>query len=114
MEIQFIQKLYETANDETAETQDRDDARNYLLEHEDEIVAAFLVLPEMPRSRGGNLMFPTYETAFARNCLDKTSEWNSELGRWVSDPASIPDEDDRIGNCLFRQKVAARSLEAKF
>jgi hypothetical protein len=114
MDTALIEQLYAVANDDTAESKDRDDARNYLSEHEAEIVATFLVLPEMPRSKDGGLMFPDYEKLHFRNCLDATHNWNSELGRMQADMSSIPAEADKIGSCLFRWRAArkAQALEA--
>jgi hypothetical protein len=104
MDLQFVQALYQKSTDSNALPEDRNDARNYLSEHEAEIVNAILLLPEMCRYNGKR--YESYDSVFYRNCLDAGQKWAADPdghgGMYSADLTTIPDESDKIGNLLFR------------
>jgi hypothetical protein len=105
MDFATVQTLYELSRDETADPKDRSDAAEHLASHEAEIIEGCLNLPEMKRE-DESLRFPDYARLRNRNILDAGHKWNPKFdeygGRFEADLLTIPAEDDRIGNCIFR------------
>ena len=71
MDLALIRQLHATAADESADAKDREDAKSYLTEHEDAIVAAYLALPENLHTDKARAGQPKY----AIDDLDRLGFW---------------------------------------
>jgi hypothetical protein len=99
MDFLHVQTLYDLTRDGSADSKDREDARAYLEENENAIVAACLALPLAAGLK--HPYFEDYLTVYARNCLDAPFVRDPVTKQMKADFSAFPVEQDRIGNCLM-------------